>query len=404
MSTSVTAQTGNVQSEAASTGTTLQAQQFYRHDYLLIFFKNILHLADYMIVILAVVVSGGVLFGLGWFASSGIQYGFQGDALLSTVRAALQVFLIYPVLAWLSISLPAELAKLFNSLYDNGVIGEYRADRSGKLTYEAFLQKFVAWADSIWWFVGATAFVVVYWIYQLAVIEPMQPDHSGLWFRIALVGVTSFMLYAAFYSVVRILVAVVFTNWLFNVFTIKVNPLHPDGSAGLGALGYMLVLSVILVVTMGVAALVMNTSILFSSAIQPSNLKAFAIGEAILFGALYLALAPSLLIAWLTLPHKEMVEARNDALLPLSKEFQVALMETDPAGKADANAIKADNDRLDQLKRRYQLIQDTYPTYPLAVQNVRRLAATLTFPALLPILAPFIGALVTYLNKTVFHL
>ncbi len=396
MDASLTAQTGNVKSEPAST--TLQTRQFYRHDYLLAFLRDVLRLSDYMIVILAVIVSGIVLFGLAPLAGKdGLQYGFQNSMLLgNTVRAALQVFLIYPLLAWVSVSLPGELASLFNTLHDNDVIGVPRSARSG-VTYEAFLQRFVAWADSIWWFVGAVAIVVVYWVYRLAIIEHLLKDHSGLWVRIAILVISSFMLYAAFYSVVRILVTLVFMNWLFSVFTIKVNPLHPDGSAGLGALGYMLVISVVLLVTMGVAALVMNSSYLFA------NPSIFSIGEALFFGAIYLALVPSLLIGWLALPHRAMVAARNAALLPLSREFQAALVQTDPAGKADASSIKADNDRLDELKRRYKLVEDTYPTYPLAIENVRRLAATMTLPALLPILLPFISALAGYMSKTFLH-
>src|SRR5579864_1525224 len=160
MHASLAAQTGSVKSEPAST--TLQKQQFYRHDYLLAFLWDVLRLWDYTTVILAVIVCGSVLFGLAPLAGKdGIQYGFQNSTLLgNTVRAALQVFLIYPVLAWVSVSLPSEMASLFNMLHDNGVIGEYRGTRSGALTYEAFLQRFVAWADSIWWFVAAVAVVV----------------------------------------------------------------------------------------------------------------------------------------------------------------------------------------------------------------------------------------------------
>lgn len=396
MDASLTAQTGSVKSEPASM--TLQKQQFYRHDYLLVVFRDVLRLSDYLIVTLAVIVSGIVLFGLAPLAGkAAILYGFQGRQLINTIFAVLQVLLIYPVLAWVSVSLPAELANLFNTLHDNGVIGEPRSAGSGGLTYEAFLQKFVAWADSIWWFVGAIVVVAAYWIYRLTIVWPFFSKQGGLWLQIAILAISSFMIYAVFYSVVRILVTLVFANWLIRAFTVKVNPLHPDGSAGLGALGYMLILSVVLLVTMGVAALVMNSSYLLG------NDTSFSVVEAVFFGAIYLALAPSLLIGWLALPHQAMVDARNDVLLPLSREFQLAVVQTDPAGKADASSIKADNDRLDELKRRYKLVEDTYPTYPLAIEKVRRLAATLTLPALLPILSPFILALATYVSKTFLH-
>jgi len=300
------------------------------------------------------------------------------------VRAVLQVFFIFPALTWISMSLPAKLASIFNTLHANGAIGKPCTSSS---EYDAFLRKFVAWADNIWWFVGAVTLVALYWLYRLAVIEPLLRNHDGLWLRVAFLAISSFMLYAGFYSAVRILVALIFTNWLFHTFTIHVNPLHPDRSAGLGILGHMLTVSGILLIIMGVAGLVMNSSFLFD------NDSRFSLVEAVILCTVYLTLAPSLLIGWLTMPHKVMVEARTVVLTDVAKEFQEAT-EAINSRAVDAET-KASTKRLRQLRRRYKLLEETFPTWPLSIQTIRRLAAGVSLPALVPV----IGALAGYLGK-----
>ena len=49
-----------------------------------------------------------------------------------------------------------------------------------------------------------------------------------------------------FLSIARLVLALVFTNWLFYTFTIQIKPLHPDSSGGLGALGRLLWISVLI--------------------------------------------------------------------------------------------------------------------------------------------------------------
>ena len=125
--------------------------------------------------------------------------------------------------------------------------------------------------------------------------------------------------------------------------------------------------------------------------------------QAVLLGILYFALAAGLFIGWLTLPHQVMQEACDDTLKPLAYEFQQAIAETMASSKQDANAIKAGTDRLAELKRRYELLQDTYPTWPLAIVQVRRLVATVSIPALIPLALPFIKDLIVFISNAFGH-
>jgi len=258
------------------------------------------------------------------------------------------------------------------------------------------LQKLVSYIDSGWWVMAALFFVVLYWLYRLLVIEP-QPqlvNHSSLWMRIAILILYSFVLYTAFLTVVRLLVALIFTNWLFHLFTIRVNPLNLDRAAGFRGLGTMLEISGGLLVTMGVAGLVMNSSFLLGYT------NPFSITEAIVLLITYVILTPVLLLSWLLLPHGVLVEARNKVLEPLAAEFQQALVPVSdsPEAETDSNAIETDVYRLARITRRYKLLDETFPRWPVEVGQVRRLTAVVSLPALLPFLLPFLKNAVAVLG------
>jgi hypothetical protein len=202
------------------------------------------------------------------------------------------------------------------------------------------------------------------------------------------------MMYAVLLSFIRLLIALVFANRLFRIFTIQVNPLDTDGSAGLGILGRMLNVSVALLVTVAVAALVMNGAFLFGAP------NAFSILEAVVLTLLYVILVPILLFGWLFLPHQVMQQARDSVLESLASEFQQAIVQTTPAPNDDAATIKAGTDRLSELRRRYELLQKTYPTWPLEIRQIRRLVATVSLPAVFTLIWPFISKLLPVVGSS----
>ena len=376
--------------------TTLSVQQLYKHDPLLVLLRDRLRLSNGWIVVGAALLAGGDLFGLA--ALAGERFGLRDILMGDQLPSLFQTLVIVPVGFALYLWLPSAIADLFNTLEVNGAIGERRPDRPGPESYEGFTKKLVAWADSRWWMVGALMFVALYWLYRLLVTYPaefstLSPAWRQPWLRVAtLLLAHSPGMSAAFYVIVRLLVVSVFTNRLFHLFYMRVNPLHPDGCGGLGVLGRLLTVSVLIATALGAAAVGMSISLL-STGIHP-----FSRLENVILGACYVVFTPLLLIGWLASPHRAMREARDATLQPLADEFQRAIAQAVPSAQDDAAAIKADTDRLAELKRRYELLRDSFPIWPIRIQLLRSLIATAILP-LISSLIPLVSNAIVGLFK-----
>src|SRR6266852_151420 len=374
--------------ESSASGTTLSAQQFYQHDPLLIAFKDTWHLNDFWVIAGVMVPPGGVYL-LWWFWGEyvvKVHFWLLGD----TVGALLNTFILFPLLCLIYLLLPASIAGLFNTLSANGVIGKSRKDRTGSTSYEDFLQRVVAWTDRSWWTAAALTVVVLYLFNRLVLIDPHLVTPVPFW-QIAVANIVfSPLLYIEFLSITRLLLALVFTNWLFYTFTIQIKPLHPDGSGGLGALGRLLWFSVLAMVW---DALFLSTVII---SIAKSLISPF---EIVLLAVIYVALTPSLLIGWLLFPHRVMVRARDETLQPLADEFQQALMQSISSVEHDVRTVVARTRRLAALKQRYDLVRDTFPTWPLEIKALSRLTVTV----ILPIVLSLIASLITPVSQALGH-
>lgn len=373
--------------------TTLSAQQLYKHDPLLVLLRDRLRLSNGWIIVGAALLAGGDLFGLA--ALAGERFSLRDVLMGDTLPALLQTLVVVPIGFALYLWLPNAMADLFNTLKANGAIGECRPNRSGPESYEDFVEKLVTWADSRWWVVGALVSVALYWFYQLFITYPaefstLSPAWRQLWLRVAtLLLAHSPGLYATFFVIVRLLVVLVFTNRLFRLFYIRVNPLHPDGCAGLGVLGRLLTVSVLIATAVGAAWV----GIVFSARINPLLRL-----ETVTLGALYVVFTPLLLIGWLASPHRAMKEARDATLQPLADEFQRAIAQAEPSAQDDAAAIKAGTDRLAELKRRYEFLRDSFPVWPMRTQPLRSLVGTAVLP-LISSLIPFVSSAIVGLFK-----
>ncbi len=374
--------------QSTTVGTTLSAQQFYQHDPLLVLLKNKWRLND-LWIIAGAIVTPGIVFSFWWFwveyvVGSKVQIWIPGD----TVSALLQTFATFPLLVMIYLLIPASIARLFNTLRANRVIGESRRERAGSESYEDFVRQLVTWMDKSWWAAMGLVVVVLYLFCRLLLIELHNPSSVPFWLRACALVMWLPLMYATLMSVVRLLLTLVFTNWLFYRFTILVKPLHPDGSGGLGALGHLLWLSV---------GIMFWDALLLSTALVTSHMTLFSFLEILPLAAIYVSLTPSLLIGWLYLPHRVMVKARDEALLPLTEEFRQTFQQTMPSVGDDTASIVAGTSRLAALKQRYDLVQETFPTWPVEVQDLRRLVATGSLPALLPLLLPLVPPLITFL-------
>ena len=180
--------------------------------------------------------------------------------------------------------------------------------------------------------------------------------------------------YVGFLSIVWLLRIVVSTNRLFHVFVIRVKPLHPDGSGGLGLFNYFLWISVAMMM-IGICSTI------------SLGLHGFNVTYLLAAIACYLITLPSLLTAWLALPHHVMVQVRNELLQPLTDEYERAISETMASAKGDNEAIIAGTERLAALQKRYEQVRNSFPTWPIEIVQLRRL------PLLLSLLPSFLDVL-----------
>src|SRR5260370_657861 len=141
------------------------------------------------------------------------------------------------------------------------------------------------------WWVGVALFLLtMYWLYRFFFVPNDPLKHAPLWLLFIVIFVFSLVGYVGFLSIVWLLRIVVFTNRLFQNFAIRVRPLHPDGSGGLGLFNYFLWISVTLMM-IGVC-----------SAIS-LRLHGFNVTYLLAAIACYLIILPSLLTRWLTCLH-----------------------------------------------------------------------------------------------------
>jgi hypothetical protein len=373
----------------------LQPGELYRHDPLLLLQRDLLpanQAANMTLVVVGVLIlTAGVIFGVE--AINGTPFDL-GAHLSDTIRALLQT-LCFPAFAAIYLLLPNGIVNLFNTLKKNGVIGDCKLANAQPDDYETiFIPDFLFWIDNVWWPIAGVGVVILFWLYRLLLVQPqialLKQAQTPLWAHITILLLYSPMLYCVFLCVVRLLVTLVFTNILFHEYQINVNPLSPDGYAGLGLLDTMLAISTGLLVTLGIAALVMNSSFLLG------NDNIISRTEAVCLAIGYLALVPTLVFGWIILPHETMLDARNKALQPLADEFEALLNQTTPKPTDDTNAITAGTDRLNALKARYDLVQSVYPIWPTTLQKVRNYLATLILPVVIPIVIPLLSGVFTY--------
>jgi hypothetical protein len=382
-------QTNAAISPAAGTiDTTLSAQQLYQNDLLLVLLKDKLRLHNFLIVAGVAGLAAFALFVLYAFAGMPQTSPGQSSQIGYFVRAIVQTILVLPVLTWVYLTLPDNIANHFNTLQTNKVIGNLQPNTSGVNSYSDFLSKLIAAADNFWWVAGTMIFVSLYWLYRLLVLNPLTQSSYPLWLQLANLVIYAPMVYSVLLTTIRLLVTLVYTNKLFQLFAVQLNPLHPDGSAGLGFLENMLKTSVYLTLFTGLGAIVLNPAFL------GVNVNVFSVVEAVILSILYTGMSLTFFIGWLLVPHNAMQDAHDIVLQSLATEFQAAIIQTAPGPDDDTNTIKAGTDRLTEINRRYQLLDSTYPTWPLEFVQVRRLVGAVSVPALITLLWPFISKLI----------
>jgi hypothetical protein len=368
------AETSTRKEAAQSEGdrTLLSAQSLYQHDPLLVLLKDKLHLATVWIVVGGFVVVGFCFFLLGPLFQSHFQPSVSPtamfDVLLFTFGTTLSL-LIY-------LLLPSWIASIFNSLRTSGAIGPSRKEPADAVSYARFLEYMIPRIDSWWWSLAIGILVLCYFLYAIFILAPQSLTVSPWLLAVSFLTITFPAFYTFLFGLLRVVLLLSLLNRLFALFSIRVRPLSPDGSGGLAALSQ--------IGWMGAAIMVASTLFLFAfHEFPPISLSPYDIAGATIS---YLTLLIILAIGWLALPHQVMVQARNQQLQPLTEEYERMLVETKPAGDEQTAQIVAGTERLAALKQRYELVQATFPTWPIQVVEMRRLAVAWLLPALMALL------------------
>ena len=335
---------------------------------------------DYVIIATVGVFTALVFFGLGALLHT-LYYG-QWQYIVS---GAAQAVIVFPLVMLIYLQMPKSMSNLFNVIQSNGVIEDPLDDdpNAWPRSYEEFVQRYSEYASRRWWTLAAFLFVGIYLLYRIAVIllnsDLRMPNL--LTFQIINALNNALIVYCTTLAVSWLIAGLLFSNRLFKRFHFHLTPLHPDGCAGLGQMENALGISALLIATMGIAALVMNEAFL------TGKFNVFSAGEAIVIGLIYLALIPTLLLGWTLIPHQVMVNGSNEVLQPLADKFKTTINTGTPTDGEASAAIKEDTDKLAELKRRYDLLQDTFPLWP--TQHFLRHIATLGIPAIIT----FIGGI-----------
>jgi hypothetical protein len=285
---------------------------------------------------------------------------------------------------------PVTIASVFNRLWNAGAIGPYCGDSSPPMTYQEVVSKDFRRIHSPWLQITAFLILVLFWYYQWDTLLKAWGVHSLLllwdlnWIRLVILGLYTLIAYVAALCIVRLVLMAISLNRIFNSFTINVYPLHPDGSGGLVALRQLLWISN--------ATLIAGLCLILSLSSRGHDHVFFIV---LLFG--YLILFPAILMAWLALPHREMVRARNVHLQTIVGEYNKTLQETGGSITGPTAAIAEGTERLVTLQKRHEQVKGSFPTWPVEISFASRLGLTL----FLPLLTSFVPAVINLLTKIV---
>jgi hypothetical protein len=356
---------------------TLLAREVYRNDPCMVFFRDRLSLNNSFGLGILVLVSICCFYGLYTLPGTGHEIANQPlFALLEVVTATL----FYVAYFWLSDS----IAILFNTLWTDEILNQSVKNQDTSTAYAKFIKDLLLWLNSPWWPVGSLIFIIAYLITRYLVNGPPFLTYVPLWLQLVTALLDGIIAYFALITVSRLLISLVFANRLFRSFTIHVKPLHPDGVGGLGAMRSIVWVSALIILAM--------TLTFFETILISTNRNPFSSTlDIVTLIVAYAILAPSLILGWLIMPHLLMLKERDAVLKPLVDEFQAILESPQPITDTATAGILADNDRLSAIKRRYSLIVDTFPTWPLEVTQIRRLVATLSLPALISLIPSIMG-------------
>jgi hypothetical protein len=361
----------------------LSSGQLFSKDFVFTLLHN--KLGSTLTVILNVLMAGMV-----FFFDTALQYKTQNVAHsispLLEVLTALRKILTISLGLSVYFLLPRWIANLFNSLRKNMVIANTRKEN---FHYEDLLNKAIRIIDRKLWAVCGLIFVILFWIYR-AFSYYRDFSYSGkrpVWLEAVALIIYALTYYAFLVTLLKFCLVLFLTTRLFGLFDIQVKPLHPDGAGGLGSIGR--ILSRFVRATVAFALLASAGRLLSYGRYGELHLGR----SELLMLLMASTLLPLFLWGWLWVPHKAMIQYRDSKLMILAKEFLRAVPDNYPSTPIDTVTIKENTDRLAELKKSYELLKETYPTWPMSFRRVKSLIALASTPFITTFLPPFIDYL-----------
>ncbi|HZQ07315.1 MAG TPA: hypothetical protein VFD70_12115 [Anaerolineae bacterium] len=366
----------------------LRPEILARHDPLLRLFYRLFPTSSWPLLLVALPLYTALIFAAGFAISD--SYRRAGLPILAsddprTLYFDIFAYFIFIPLVWLFYTWqPRGLWYALASLASAGIVGE----RKHGLTKPPRISLRTAFDNRLNLLIalGWTVFALAVWVNSLSVPQnPWLAGYSGPWFTVnplyfwlvwvPLVYATVYMIAWIFIRQVAITLAL---NQVFRSFEIKPMLFHPDGVNGLGAIGDFAIRMGLLVVLLGFwVALGAIYPTFFG---QSVNIKF----DIMFTFAVYICCVPLTLLPPVWGAHQAMLEVKTRLVRAVAEPIEALIADVNP------EHILMNQQLLNELERRYQVIHKEFHTWPFRVVSLQGFGITFVLPILTALLPFFL--------------
>jgi hypothetical protein len=326
------------------------------------------------IAIAAAVVVGSVLSAQDWQA---LREPVLHRHLIVDAIAA---FVLTPLALTIYLTLRAQTGLLLERLHSDGVIRPPTSD--GKTALKEFAQILDRRLERKW--VPTGALTAAYVIYTTADTLNGQawPLTPLTWMALVVQAALLFVGVLAVAQVSATCRAIGDLRSKFK-FEVWVQPLHPDGCGGLWPIGHLLSL------VLFAAAIIGGSSLCIFLALKETPSALSSRPEPYLLAVFYAILLPLAFDNLLWRPHKLMWKRRTDILTQVAKDFNTAIA-PDKSSMTEAAA-----DSPSEIAKRFQVLDEACPTWPLGVRRLWSVTVTAVLPVAIPVVTALFAKFLT---------
>jgi hypothetical protein len=332
------------------------------------------------IAVAASVVVGSLLSIQDWQAV-GDQPQFERYLIVDAIAAVA----LTPLAVTIFLTLRELTTRLLKRLDDDGVIEPVASGK--KLNQVA--RDLDDRLDDKW--APTAAFTAVYVTYTAAdALNELDGPLTTLLTAITLV-VQAALLYLGVLAVAQVWVTCRAIGELLREreFEVRVQPLHPDGCGGLWPVGHMLSL------VLYVAAILGGAGLCIFLALEGTPSPLTRRPEPYLLGVFYAILLPSAFLNLLWRPHQLMLRRRAEILTPVAREFNAAIIPRELPATDDSERLRAKADSPSEIARKFGVLDEACPAWPLRVRRLQSVIATAVLPVAIPIVTAVITSFLT---------